>query len=42
VKILSVIGERKNLRKKEKIYCNLRYGYFVMVNMIVMTTVEYL
>jgi hypothetical protein len=29
VKVLAVIEERKNLRKKLKIHCHLRYGYFI-------------
>ena len=32
VKVLSVIEERKNLRKRSKIHSHLRYGYFVTVN----------
>jgi hypothetical protein len=32
--------ERTNIRIEEKIHCHLRYGYFVTVNEIVMTTVE--
>jgi len=39
---VAVIEERKHLRNKEKIHCHLRYWYFVMVNQIVMTTVEIL
>ena len=41
VKVLAVIEERKHLRKKEKIHCHLRYGYFLTVNQIVMTTVDF-
>jgi hypothetical protein len=40
VKVLSMAEERTNIRIEEKIHCHLRYGYFVMVNEIVMTTVE--
>jgi hypothetical protein len=29
---------KKHLRKKYKIYCHLRYGYFITVNRIVITT----
>ena len=42
VKVLWVIEARKHLRKKEKIHCHLRYGYFITVNKIVMTTVAFL
>jgi hypothetical protein len=42
IKVLSVIDKRLRLRKKEKLYCNLRYGYFVTVNQIMMTTVWFL
>jgi hypothetical protein len=41
VQVLTVIKERKHLRKKNKIHCHLRYGYFVTVNQIVVTTVIY-
>ena len=40
--VVSVIEERYNLRKKENIHCHLRYGYFVVVNQIAMTTVAFL
>jgi hypothetical protein len=40
--MLVVIEERKNLRRKEKIPCNFRYGNFVAINQIVMTTVHIL
>ena len=39
VKVMVMIEERKNLRKKSKIHCQFRYGYFISVNQIVMTTV---
>jgi hypothetical protein len=39
-KVVSMAEERTNIRIEEKIHCHLRYGYFVMVNEIVMTTVE--
>ena len=32
---------KKHLRKKYKIYCHLRYGYFITVNRIVITTLEF-
>lgn len=38
----SMIEERKNESKKEMIHCHLTYGYFVVVNQIVITSVEYL
>ena len=42
IKILSVIKERKqNLLKRKKIQCYLRYGQFVVVKQIVMTTVSF-
>ena len=34
--------EKKNIRKKGKIHCHLRYGYFVTVKQIVMTIVAFL
>jgi hypothetical protein len=36
-----LVGDRGNtkLRTKENIHCHLRYGYFGMVNQIVMATV---
>ena len=34
--------EKENLRRKENIHCHLRYGYFVAINQIVMTTVHML
>ena len=40
--MLVVIEERTNLRRKEKIPCNFRYGYFVAINQIVMSTVHIL
>ena len=40
VKVLAVTEERKHLRKKSKIQCHLRYGHFVTVDQIMMTTVE--
>ena len=33
---------KKIVHKKSKIHCHLRYGYFVMVNQILMTKVEFL
>ena len=42
VKCLSVMEERTNLRRKEKIPCKFRYGYFVAINQIVMSTVHIL
>jgi len=42
VKELAAINKRKHLRKKKKIHYHLRCGYFVTVNQIVMTTVEFL
>jgi len=42
VKVLAVIEERKKNRKKENIHYYFRYGYFVTVKQIVMTTVEFL
>ena len=41
VKVLAVITDRKHLHKMWKIHCHLRYGYFLAVNHIVMTTVEF-
>ena len=41
-KILSVIDERNNLRKREKIHCHLRNEYFVTVSQFVMRIVKYL
>jgi hypothetical protein len=41
VKVLAVITDRKHLHKMWKIHCHLRYGYFLAVNQIVMTTVEF-
>ena len=31
---------KRNLRYKERVHCHLRYGYFVTVTQIVITTVE--
>ena len=39
LKVLSVIGEIKNLCKREKIHCHLRTEYSIMVNQFVMMTV---
>jgi NAD-dependent dihydropyrimidine dehydrogenase PreA subunit len=41
VKVLPVITDRKHLHKMWKIHFHLRYGYFLAVNQIVMTTVEF-
>jgi hypothetical protein len=41
VVVLVMIEERKNLREKENIYYHLRYGYFVTVNQIEMTTYNF-
>jgi hypothetical protein len=42
IKVLVLIEERKHLRKNYKLYCHLRYGYFITVIRIVITTLEYL
>ena len=34
--------EKKNIRKKGKIHCHLRYRYFVTVNQIMMMIVAFL
>jgi hypothetical protein len=41
VKVLVLIDERKHLHKKYKIYCHLRYEYFITVNRIVITTLKF-
>ena len=42
VEDLAEIKVRKNIRKKEKIHCHLRYRYFVTVNLIVTMNVDIL